>query len=63
MLALTTCSCSDAYREAGKQRFSIESVEVEVRRGFHTEGKAATNLVYHRRIKADTNDGTIRDLM
>ena len=45
-LSLATCFCNDIYREAGKRKMEIHSVEVCVSGEFGGEGDPASSIVY-----------------
>lgn len=62
-LALATCFCNDAYREAAKWNIKVESVEVEVEGDFEAEGKPASNIVYRTKIIADASEEKLHELM
>jgi uncharacterized OsmC-like protein len=62
-LALATCYCNDIYREAARRDIKVEFVEVEVTGDFEAEGKPASNIVYHAKIKANASNDQIRELM
>ena len=62
-LALATCYCNDIYREAAKRNIQVENVEVEVTGDFEAEGKAASNILYRAKIKANASNEEIRELM
>jgi uncharacterized OsmC-like protein len=62
-LALATCYCNDAYREAAKWNIKIRSIEVEVEGDFETEGKPASNIVYRAKIDSEASEEEIRKLM
>jgi len=51
-LALATCFCNDLYREAGKRKLNIVSVEVTVSGEFGKEGDPASNVVYTVHVQA-----------
>ncbi len=61
--ALAACCCNDIYREASKRNLTIEGVEVEADCDFEAEGKPATNVFYHARIKADASEEAVRELL
>ncbi len=63
LLALATCYCNDIYREAGKRKIQVESVEIDVNCEFEAEGKPATNITYRARIKADADEEAVRELL
>ena len=62
-LALATCYCNDIYREAAKRNIQVENVEVDVTGDFEAEGKAASNILYRAKIKANASNEEIRELM
>jgi organic hydroperoxide reductase OsmC/OhrA len=62
-LALATCYCNDIYREAARRDIKVEFVEVEVAGDFEAEGKPASNIVYHAKIKANASNDQILELM
>jgi uncharacterized OsmC-like protein len=62
-LALASCYCNDIYREAAKRNIKVERVEVTVNGDFSSEGKPATNVVYHAKVFADASKDEIRELM
>lgn len=62
-LALATCFCNDAYREAAKWNINVQNVEVEVEGDFEAEGKPASNIVYRAKISADASEERIQELM
>lgn len=51
-LALATCFCNDLYREAGKRKMTLDSVEVTVSGKFGNEGEPAINISYQTTVKA-----------
>ncbi len=51
-LALATCFCNDIYREAGKRKMNIISVDVKVTGEFGSEGEPARNISYSVTIEA-----------
>lgn len=63
LLALATCFCNDLYREAGKRNIEIESLEVHADCDFDSEGKPATNIRYHAKVKTDAGEDAVRELL
>ena len=63
MLSLATCFCNDIYREAGKRKMNITSVDVEVTGEFGAEGEPGSNFQYKTRIISDSTDEEINDLI
>ena len=62
-LALATCYCNDIYREANKRGIKVDSVQVEVNGDFESEGQPANNITYQAKVKAQTSDEEIIDLL
>jgi uncharacterized OsmC-like protein len=63
LLALATCFCNDLYREAGKRNIKIESLEVYADGDFDSEGKPATNIRYHAKVKTEAGEEAVRELL
>jgi uncharacterized OsmC-like protein len=51
-LALATCFCNDTYREAGRRKIDITSVEVTVSGEFAQEGEPASNITYEVKVQS-----------
>ena len=62
-LAIATCYCNDIYREAAKRKIAIEKVEVDVEGEFGSEGDPAKNIVYNARVKSNSDEKEIIELM
>jgi uncharacterized OsmC-like protein len=62
-LAIATCYCNDIYREASKRGIRVEQVEVEVNIEFSNEGEPARMISYKARVKANTSEEKILELM
>jgi uncharacterized OsmC-like protein len=62
-LALAASYCDDLYREAGKLGIRMDEVEVEVSAQFGEEGEPASSIHYQVRVKANTSEEGIRELM
>ena len=62
-LALATCFCNDAYREAAKRNINIQSISVTVNGEFGKEGEPGKNIHYHTTIEADADDDELRELI
>ena len=62
-LSLATCFCNDIYREAGRRKIVIESIEVSVSGDFGNEGEPATNVIYKVDIESTNTEEEIADLI
>jgi uncharacterized OsmC-like protein len=63
-LALATCFCNDAYREAAKRKMEISSVDVTVTGRFGAEGEPASHIRYEVHIVAPKHsDDEIKSLI
>lgn len=55
-LALATCFCNDLYREAGRRKIILSSVEVIVSGEFGNEGESASDIVYEVKAHSSASD-------
>ncbi|HEX4885358.1 MAG TPA: OsmC family protein [Casimicrobiaceae bacterium] len=62
-LALATCYCNDAYREAAKRGIDVTRVAVEVHAEFGAAGEPARAIRYRADIEARAGVDAIRALM
>lgn len=62
-LSLATCFCNDIYREAGRRKIVIQSIEVSVSGDFGNEGEPATNVIYKVDIESTNTEEEIADLI
>ena len=62
-LSLATCFCNDIYREAGRRKIVIQSIEVSVSGDFGNEGEPATNVIYKVDIESTNTKEEIADLI
>ena len=62
-LALASCYCNDAYREATKRNIQIDRIEVEVDGDFGAEGEPAKNVTYRAKVAAQANEQEIQDML
>ncbi len=62
LLALATCYCNDAYREAGKLGIEVSGIDVECSAEFPKEGQPASGITYSARITAKASEAQIREL-
>jgi uncharacterized OsmC-like protein len=62
-LAIATCYCNDIYREAAKRNITVEKVEVVVEGEFGSEGEPAKNIVYNAKVKSNSDEKEIIELM
>ncbi len=62
-LALATCYCNDIYREAEREGFIVDEIEVEVTGEFGAAGEPARNITYSAKVSAQATEAEIRDLM
>lgn len=63
-LALATCFCNDLYREAGRRKIILSSVEVRVSGEFGNEGESVSDIVYEVKAHSSACDqNEINDLI
>jgi len=63
-LALATCFCNDLYREAGRRKIILSSVEVRVSGEFGNEGESASDIVYEVKAHSPASDQSeVNDLI
>jgi hypothetical protein len=55
--------CNDLYRDAGKRRIAIGSVDVEVAGTFGGPGEPASEITYRAHVQADVSQSEIDDLI
>ncbi len=61
-LALATCYCNDAYREAAARGVTLERVEVEVAAEFGAPGEPARSIEYRVHLSGGGDEAALREL-
>ena len=62
-LALATCYCNDAYREAAKRGIDVVRVEALAQAEFDAPGEPAKRMRYRATVHARAPQAAIRELM